>query len=155
MRFVLGGRVCDRKYFRQQAAESRKHAAQKRTLSSHVARQSDAFPQPPAQLSAVPGLGEALNGLVGGPEAAAWLPLILHGFDLKRYPTHSQLHIGPVEVCIDDLPSIDSTVRMDRVWQFLVSALSIEGYPEIRSSPPPWFCVHPDADLHFLLRSVV
>ena len=120
-RFVFDGRVFDHEYFRQRMAESRerKLAAQERTPPSHVALQSGAIAQPPAQLSAVPGLAEALNGLVGGPDVVAWLPLIREGFDLKRYQTHLQAHIGPIEVCFDDLPPFGDNARTDRIWRFV------------------------------------
>jgi rubredoxin len=120
-RFVFDGRVFDREYFRQRMAESRERnrAVQERAPPRQVALRSDALPQPPAQLSAVPGLAEALNGLVGVPEIAAWLPLIREGFDFNRYQTHLQAHIGPIEVCFDDLPSLDNNARMDRIWRFV------------------------------------
>jgi len=120
-RFVFDGRVFDRDYFRQRMAESRerRHVERQHVASSRMETLSGAISQPPAELSAVPDLAEALNGLVGGPEIAAWLPLMREGFDLNRYQTHLQAHIGPIEVCFDDLPSLENNVRMDRIWRFV------------------------------------
>jgi hypothetical protein len=49
---------------------------------------------------------------------SAWLPLAT-GFDLSRYETHLEAHIGPIEMSFDDLPPLEEDARLDRIWRFI------------------------------------
>jgi len=120
-RFLFDARVFDREYFRERMAESRerKRAEQESAPPVFVTPRSEELQPAPAHLAAVPGLGEALDGLVNAPELMAWLPLMRDGFDLNRYQTHLQAHIGPFEGCFDDLPPLEENARMDRIWRFV------------------------------------
>lgn len=119
-RFVFDGHPFDREYFRQRMAESRERTReeQERTSAMVVESRSEVVAPPAADLESVPGLVEALDGLVGAPEIAAWLPLA-KGFDLSRYQTHLEAHIGAIEVYFDDLPPLDGNARLDRIWRFI------------------------------------
>ena len=68
-RFVFDGVVFDREYFRQRMAESRQRKQERReeVRALLAETRSEALDAPAADLHAVPGLIEALNGLVGGP----------------------------------------------------------------------------------------
>lgn len=119
-RFAFDGRVFDREYFRRKMIECRKRKKQEHAENSSWTSVDRSAPAdaPPTELSSIPGLSEALDDLVGMPELRAWLPLAT-GFDLNRYQTHLQAHIGPIEVSFDDLPPLESDTRMDRIWRFV------------------------------------
>ncbi len=119
-RFVFGGHPFDQEYFRKRMAESRERKKEQRkgTCAVVVESRSEVVTPPAADLESVPGLVEALDGLVAVPEMAAWLPLAT-GFDLSRYETHLEAHIGPIEVSFDDLPPLDDNARLDRIWRFI------------------------------------
>jgi len=71
-----------------------------------------------AELGAVPGLVEALNGLVAGTrEVTPWQPGT--GFDLKRYQSHIEAHIRDFPISLDDIPSLTEDVRKDLIWRFV------------------------------------
>jgi len=38
---------------------------------------------------------------------------------LHRYETHVWTHIGPIEVCFDQIPRLEKDVRKDRIWRFV------------------------------------
>lgn len=138
-RFVFEARVFDREYFRERMAESRqrKRAERERLPPVLVTPRSEDLQPAPAHLAAVPGLVEALDGLVGTPEIAAWLPLMREGFDLKRYQTHLQAHLGPIEVCFDDLPPLEDNARTDRIWRFVALVfMAHSGDIELRQEGP-------------------
>ena len=119
-RFVFDGRVFDAEYFRTKMAESRYRRTQRRERASRLAIENRSAPLETQEwdLNAAPGLVDALNGLVGGVEALAWLPQT-RGFELSRYQRHLQAHIGPEEQSFDDLPALDEDRRLDRIWRFV------------------------------------
>ena len=119
-RFMFDAHPFDREYFRQRMAESRERnkRQQERTCAMAAETRSEVVAPPAANLESVPGLAEALDSLVAVPEMAAWLPLAT-GFDLSRYQTHLEEHIGPIEVYFDDLPPLNDNARLDRVWRFI------------------------------------
>ncbi|MCO6438581.1 MAG: hypothetical protein J5J06_15930 [Phycisphaerae bacterium] len=116
--FVFDTLPFDREYFRRRMAESRERKRQQPVRARPVIAdgRSGAVAPPAVELHAVPGLVEALDGLVGSPQMAAWLPLA-KGFDLSRYQAHLEAHIGPIEVYFDDLPPLEENARLDRVWR--------------------------------------
>jgi len=120
-RFLFDGIAFDAEYFRVKMAESRQRREERHEQASCLAieNRSCTLEPEPLDLGAVPGLVEALNGLAGGFDAvAAWLPLT-RGFDLNRYQTHLQAHIGANERCFDDLPPLEDNRRLDRIWRFI------------------------------------
>lgn len=119
-RFVFDARVFDREYFRLRMAESRERKAQqcKEACREIAVTRSAPAAGMAADLDMIPGLAGALDELVGVADLAVWLPLA-KGFDLNRYQTHLQAHIGPIEICFDDLPALENDARMDRIWRFV------------------------------------
>jgi hypothetical protein len=119
-RFVFDGRVFDAEYFRAKMAESRQGRTQRRQHAAQrtIENRSTALQPEALDLNAVPGLVDALNGLVGDVEALAWLPQT-RGFELSRYQRHLQAHIGPEEQSFDDLPALEKNCRLDRIWRFI------------------------------------
>ena len=119
-RFLFDGLVFDAGYFRQKMAESRQR---KKQLHEQVRKMlaecsSGALSLPAAELSSIPGLTDALNGLViGASEAFPWKPD--KGFDLKRYESHIQAHLQDFPICMDDLPPLEENARKDRIWRFI------------------------------------
>ena len=119
-RFVFDGRVFDREYFRERMAQSRRRKQQKQTRWQEILtrNRSETLEKPAIELDSIPGLAEALDSLAAIPELEVWLPLC-RGFDLKRYESHLQTHIGPIEVGFDDIPSLEESPRLDRIWRFV------------------------------------
>ena len=73
-------------------------------------------------LEAIPGLVDALNGLTGNLEAHfAWSPR--REFDLHRYQSHVEAHIGAMAVDFEEIPPLENSAGNDRVWRFIRIAL--------------------------------
>lgn len=137
-RFLHDARVFDREYFRQRMAESRerKRERRERVRIMLAGTRSQTVEPGMADLESVPGLVEALNGLVGGNEPAPWAPLAA-GFDLNRYQTHLEAHIGSMEISFDKIPSIENDVRLDRVWRFIaIIFMAHAGLLKVRQEGP-------------------
>ena len=119
-RFLFDGLVFDPDYFREKMAESRHRKCDKREQVRKMLAESMSGPvsPPPADLEAIPGLLDALNGLTVGVDVAAWLPLC-KGFDLNRYQRHVQAYLSEVELGFDDIPPLDQDARLDRIWRFI------------------------------------
>ena len=119
-RFLFDGLVFDAEYFRQKMAESRDRRCDKREQVRQMLAESRSGPisPPAADLEAIPGLIQALDGLTIGVDVAAWLPLC-KGFDLNRYQRHVQDYVGSVELAFDDIPPLDQDARLDRIWRFI------------------------------------
>ena len=119
-RFLFEGLVFDGEYFRQKMAESRQRKTQQRDRVRRMLAESrsGALSLPAAELSSVPGLAEALNGLViGANEPLPWKPN--KRCDLKRYESHIQAHIRDFPVSLDELPPLEKNTRKDRIWRFI------------------------------------
>ena len=119
-RFLFDGLVFDAEYFRQKMAESRHRKCDKREQVRKMLAESrsGSVSPPPADLEAIPGLLDALNGLTVGVDVAAWLPPC-KGFDLNRYQRHVQGYLSEVELGFDDIPPLDQDARLDRIWRFI------------------------------------
>ena len=119
-RFLFDGLVFDAEYFRQKMAESRHRKCDKREQVREMLAESRSGPinPPQADLEAIPGLIDALNGLTVGVDVAAWLPLC-KGFDLNRYQRHVQGYLSDAELGFDDIPPLDQDTRLDRIWRFI------------------------------------
>ncbi|MCK4342532.1 MAG: hypothetical protein KAY37_12505 [Phycisphaerae bacterium] len=119
-RFLFDGLVFDADYFRRKMGEHRQRRAEQRERIRQVLAEgrSGVLTPPPADLSTVPGLADALNSLTGGMQ----LPLTYQpreGFDLKRYQAHLQAHIQPFAMSLDEIPPLGEDARIDRVWRFI------------------------------------
>ncbi len=118
-RFLFDGLVFDKQYFRQKMAESRQQRKQQRERIRKMLAESrsENLQMPVADLSAVPGLEQALNGLtVDLAELVPWVPQ--EGFDLKRYQGHIQAHIQDFPISLEEIPPLENT-RKDRIWRFI------------------------------------
>ncbi len=119
-RFLFDGLAFNKEYFRERMAESRKRKKQQRELVRKMLAESrsGALSLPAAELSSVPGLVEALNGLViETDEALPWKPD--GGFDLKHYESHIHAHIRDFPVSLDQIPPLGEDARKDRIWRFI------------------------------------
>ena len=119
-RFLFDGLAFDALYFKAKMSESRQRRQdlRERVREMLAASRSRNLVPLPVDLAAVPGLIDALNGLVGGLEQRTlWLPR--DGFDLVRYENHLQAHIGPIAIRFDDLPPLSENSRQDRIWRFI------------------------------------
>ncbi len=113
----------DRDYFRGRMAQSRQRKQEKKKkwhdiLVKGRMERSESLECPAIDLMAVPGLIETLDSLAMVPEIRAWLPLC-KGFDLNRYESHLQAHIGPIEIGFDEIPPLEENPRLDRIWRFI------------------------------------
>ena len=99
-------------------ARERKKQQRERVRKMLADSRSGALSLPAAELSSVPGLTDALNGLViGADETLRWKPNA--GFDLKRYESHIQAHIRDFPISLDELPPLEKNARKDRIWRFI------------------------------------
>ena len=118
-RFLFDGLVFNKEYFRQKMAESRQQRKQQRERVRKMLAESRSLnlQLPVADLSAVPGLEQALNGLTADlTELVPWAPQ--EGFDLKRYQSHIQAHIQDFPISLEEMPPLENT-RKDRIWRFI------------------------------------
>ena len=122
-RFLFDGLVFDAEYFRQKMAE---HRQKKKEQTERVRRMLAESRSPAldmsgaADLTAVPGLLEALNGLTSDLGAGI---VIQRGkdFDLERYESHLQAHICEFPVSLEEIPSLGKDGRKDRIWRFVAA----------------------------------
>ena len=119
-RFLFDGLVFDTEYFRRKMAEHRQRKLERRERVRQMLAENRSGVLTPraADLSASPGLADALNMLVG---MEATLPAYSprSEFDLGRYQTHIQAHIGPFAISMDEIPPLGGSARNDRVWRFV------------------------------------
>jgi hypothetical protein len=119
-RFLFDGLVFDAEYFRQKMAESRAHKQElrERVRQMLADSRSAAVPPAPIDLTAVPGLLDALNQLVHSPGSEPQLELPA-AFSLSRYQTHVQAHLRPISLGMDEIPPLSENTRLDRIWRFI------------------------------------
>lgn len=132
--FAFDGAVFDREYFRKHMAESRQRKKERREQFQELVAEtrSGALVPEAVDLGSVPGLVDALNGLVAGLEIAAWIPSC-PGFDLELHEAHVRGHLGESSISFDDLPPLGEDPRLDRIWRFIaVIFLAHSGQIEIR-----------------------
>lgn len=120
-RFVFDARVYDAEYFRERMAQSRQRKLERcvQAREAFIDTRSAVIPPVSAGLEDVPGLIEALNGLVTDPMLTALIPLAAKGLDLKRYETHVQACLCGAETAFDDIPPLENNRRLDRIWRFI------------------------------------
>ena len=98
---------------RQRKIEQRERVKQMLAES----RSSD-LPLGAVDLTAVPGLLDALNNLTAG------LDVVLtkesrDEFDLKCYETHIKAHIQDFSVSLSDIPPLSENLKKDLIWRFI------------------------------------
>jgi len=119
-RFLFDGLAFDAEYFRQKMTESRhrRRELRERVRKMLAESRSPHLDAMPADLAAVPGLMDALNGLVAGTrEVTPWQPGT--GFDLRRYQSHVEAHIRDLPISLDEIPSLSEDTRKDLIWRFV------------------------------------
>lgn len=118
-RFLFDGLVFDAEYFRRKMAEHRERKKQHRQRVREMLAQcrSGRLDLPAADLSLSPGLVEALNGLTDLAEYGTWQPQTK--FDLRRYQSHVQAHIGEFPMSLEEIPPLGEDARRDRIWRFV------------------------------------
>lgn len=119
-RFLFDGLVFDAEYFRQKMAESRAHKQElrERVRQMLAESRSDVIQPGPVDLASAPGLLDALNLLVYGPDPTVHIDLPAT-FSLSRYQAHVQAHLRPFTLNLDDLPPLSENTRLDRIWRFI------------------------------------
>ena len=122
-RFLFDGLVFDTEYFRQKMVE---HRQKKKEQTERVRKMLAESRSPVLEMSgatdltAVPGLVEALNGLTSGPAAGI---VFQRGsdFDLERHESHLEAHIHEFPVSLDEIPSLGEDGRKERIWRFVAA----------------------------------
>jgi len=120
-RFLFDGLIFDREYFREKMTESRQRRAERLETVRRMLAEARSLPLDstgPIDLGAVPGLKEALDGLVGGVE---WQPgpELAGGFDLKRYQRHIEAHTDTIPTRLSEMPALGEDARRDLIWRFI------------------------------------
>jgi hypothetical protein len=117
---VFDGLVFDAHYFREKVAEYRQRKREQRErVRQMLAQARSGSIQPlPLELGTIPGLAVALDSLTAGQDMLlTWQPR--GGFDLTRYQSHVQAHIGAVALTLDEIPPLSADARLDRIWRFI------------------------------------
>ncbi|MBL7223552.1 MAG: hypothetical protein ISS72_06855 [Candidatus Brocadiae bacterium] len=119
-RFLFDGLVFDAEYFRVKMAESRQRKREQRERVRQMLAEcrSRDLSVPAAELSSIPGLVEALDGLVGGAvPVEEWQPA--QSFNLRRYQSHMEAHIRDFPLSLGELPALVADARKDLIWRFI------------------------------------
>jgi len=118
-RFLFDGLVFNTEYFKARMAESRqrKKELKERVRQMLAESRSADLPLAGADLNAVPGLIESLNGLT--EELKTDIDIELQDeFDLNRYQEHIQAYIQ--DFGLDEIPPLSKeSIRKDRIWRFI------------------------------------
>ena len=119
-KFLFYGLVFEAEYFKKKVAESRlrKKEQRERVRQMLLESRSADLPLGAVDLSAVPGLLDALNGLTAGLDST--LEIEARGeFDLNRYEKHIQAHIQGFPVSLSEIPPLSEDLRKDLIWRFI------------------------------------
>lgn len=120
-KFLFDGLVFDTEYFRQKMAESRQRKKElKERISKMLAEcRSADLPLQGIELSAVPGLVEALNSLTVGISENFEIES-KDEFNLNRYEGHIQAHIQNFPITLKEIPPLSQeNARKDLIWRFI------------------------------------
>lgn len=121
---IAEGEGLDHEYFRQRMAEHRRREKQlrmRRIAEALAQRSGDLVPDQPIDLVAVPGLVEALDGLVslGIPAEVLRGFAARSDFDLEGYQQHVLSHFDHAMTDFDAIPPLIDDARKDRVFRFI------------------------------------
>ena len=119
-KFLFEGLVFEREYFKAKMAESRQRKAElkERVKKMLAESRSNALPLQTVDFKAVPDLVAALNSLTTGLEADFTIES-RDEFDLNRYQSHIQAHIGNFPINLLDIPPLSENERKDVIWRFI------------------------------------
>jgi hypothetical protein len=111
-------------YFRQRMAEARRRRREERArrIAEMLANRSgNLLIDEPIELDAVPGLTEALNGLVSLPVPVDVLRAFMgrSDFDLDGYQRHVIAHLGLFRTDFEAIPALIEDQRKDRIFRFI------------------------------------
>ena len=118
-KFLFDGLAFDADYFRNKMVESRQRKAEQRERVRQMLSESRSadLPLGAVDLTAVPGLLNALNNLTTGLDVA-FERESRDEFDLKRYETHMKAHIQDFSMSLMDIPPLSEDLRKDLIWRF-------------------------------------
>jgi len=119
-RFLFDGLAFDRDYFRQRMIESRQQKTERRERVRRMLAESRSadLPLGAVDLTAVPGLLDALNSLTVGYDESYAIES-RDEFDLKRYEKHIKAHVQGFSVSLRDIPPLSENLRKDLIWRFI------------------------------------
>jgi len=132
-RFLFDGIVFDSDYYRRKMIESRQRKKQlkKRVQKMLAECRSDAALLQAADLTEVPDLVEALNGLTCGIDTKLLLQL-KNQFDLGKYQQHIIKQLDEVPTDIRDIRELIKNRRRDLIYRFVaIIFLAHEGKVDI------------------------
>jgi len=121
-RFLFDERLFDKAYFREMMQNARARERKKREELKAIlvgSRSNNLILLEEPCLDSIPGLTEALNGLIGAktPEFQVFLPR--SGFSLQDYRNHLLSAIGNGSKLFLDIPSLIEDCRKDKIWRFV------------------------------------
>lgn len=119
-RFLFDGLAFDAEYFRHRMAESRqrKRELRERVQEMLATSRSGWADVPPVSACEMSGLMDALNQLSRKSEVQLH-PAVMSGFNLKRYQSHVQAHIGLLPVSLRQIPPLSEDARKDLIGRFI------------------------------------
>jgi len=119
-KFLFDTLPFEREYFKARMAESRRRKKDQteRVRKMLAESRSADLPLQIADLSDMPGLEEALNSLTAGMDRELTVQT-RNEFDLGRYESHIQAHIGDYPVNLLDIPPLSEDARKDVIWRFI------------------------------------
>ncbi|MFC1766583.1 hypothetical protein ACFL6U_31460, partial [Planctomycetota bacterium] len=118
--FLFDGIIYDPQYFCQKMAESRQRKAQQRQRVRQMLAESRSSPVSPGaiDIATVPGLTEALEGLVGNLSMLSTVES-KERFDLKSYQDHILSFVNRHPMKLRAIPALVENPRLDLVWKFI------------------------------------
>jgi len=119
-KFLFDGLAFNAEYFRQKVAESRQHKKEQkeRVRQMLVESRSADLPLGAVDLTAVPGLLDALNNLTKHLDIS-FEKESRDEFDLKRYETHIKAHIQDFPISLVEIPPLSENLKKDLIWRFI------------------------------------
>jgi hypothetical protein len=120
-KFLFDGLVFNAAYFRERMVESRQRNKElkERVCKMLAECRSANLPLQGIDLSAIPGLTEALNSLTSGIIESFEIES-RDEFNLKCYEEHIQAHIQDFPIGLEEIPPLsEGNARKDRIWRFI------------------------------------
>ena len=126
LNFISDEDGLDTEYFRQRMAEARQREKRRRMhriAELLASRSADLVIDEAVSLDTVPGLAEALDGLVGSAFPVEMLRRFAgrSDFDLDRYQRHIMAHMGMLRTDFDTIPALIDEPRKDRIFRFIAA----------------------------------
>jgi hypothetical protein len=121
-KFLFDGLAFNADYFRNRMIESRQRKKEQRERVRQMLAESRSadLSLGTIDLTAVPGLIEALNRLTAGLDTAFEIGS-RDEFDLKRYEKHIKAHNQDFSVSLRDIPPLSENLRKDLIWRFIAA----------------------------------